>query len=429
MLDAPLSTIHTATGTGDFSWEPDVKRLLKESEEKLGRIDSQISDLTILREQERSVVATLRGLLYPIRHLPVELLVKIFMINDILAICQVCAYWRRIAHSSPRLWTKALVLHTKTQYTVTDLAAMAGWLKRSAPLPIPIILQHDRQEVPTPLIDMVLEISCRWQSLRIETSDLSLAQLGRIASLDSLEEVSLTSTVDAGYRHHPAIAAFLGAPCLRKVMLDVPLLHLFPMPWTQITHLDIVNDSPQCHNAVFVKLVMCKWGRPPQLATISILPFLETLDLEINEYRNGSHFMPFFNSLALPAAQKIATLDRRGSRLFQLRSPNIETLKLEFCPPSSRDLVAILENAPLLTELGLTYAHACIDDDSLNALAYSAPDSVHLMVSDDELEYLVSPPPMARWKSVNFWRDDNFPYPYNEFSPEFQRTMAKCQSE
>ncbi|KAJ6550662.1 hypothetical protein DFH09DRAFT_1039240 [Mycena vulgaris] len=484
MLDSILSTIHTATGTGDFSWEPDVKRILQESEEKLGRIDSQISDLVTLRDRERSVVATLRGLLSPIRHLPVELLVEIFMfaihstaynkesVTDILAICQVCAYWRRIAHSSPRLWTKALVMHTKTQYSVTDLAAMAGWLKRSAPLPIPIILKHDRHEVPTPLIDMVLEISCRWRSLCIETSDLSLAQLGRIASLDSLEEVDLTSTVDEGYRHHPVITAFLDAPCLRNVALDVPLLHLFPMPWTQIAHLDILNDSPQvcldilsqCHNAVFVRLVMCKWARPPQLATISILPFLETLDLEINGYRNGSHFMPFFNSLALPGLKKLqlwideaADWSIASFTQFQLRSPNIEALKLEFCPPSSRDLVAILENAPLLTELVLTYAHDCLDDYSLNALAYSATDSVHLVPrlqvlsfqntgdnfgeraledmllsrwwSDDELEALASRPPVTRWKSVEFWRDDSFPYPYDEFSPEFQRTMVNCQSE
>ncbi|KAJ6466315.1 hypothetical protein C8R45DRAFT_751869, partial [Mycena sanguinolenta] len=125
-----------------------IKRLIQESESKIMALDSQINLLVKLRDRERACVAALRHIISPIQNLPVELLVEIFHlaihddthIKDVYRICQVCSAWRRVAHGTPRLWTRPLLvrLDHKDEEAQVHIGGLKAWLARSVPLPIPV---------------------------------------------------------------------------------------------------------------------------------------------------------------------------------------------------------------------------------------------------------------------------------------------------
>ncbi|KAJ6451614.1 hypothetical protein C8R45DRAFT_1113481 [Mycena sanguinolenta] len=88
---------------------------IEESELKISSIESQINALIELRDSERACTIALRYIVAPIRNLPVEL-AEIFdlaitdktHIQDVHRISQVCSDWRRVAHSTSRLWSRPL---------------------------------------------------------------------------------------------------------------------------------------------------------------------------------------------------------------------------------------------------------------------------------------------------------------------------------
>ncbi|KAF8194311.1 hypothetical protein K438DRAFT_1588137, partial [Mycena galopus ATCC 62051] len=105
------------------TFESQAKILIAASEANIARIESQIRDLEHLRNWERGIIARLRMAIAPVHKLPAELLAEIFLytkdsskgiaspftpsqrcIRSVHALTHVCAYWRSIAHSTPRLW-------------------------------------------------------------------------------------------------------------------------------------------------------------------------------------------------------------------------------------------------------------------------------------------------------------------------------------
>ncbi|KAJ6466269.1 hypothetical protein C8R45DRAFT_776956, partial [Mycena sanguinolenta] len=95
------------------SSKADIARFIEESERKITSLESQIRSLVELRDREWACLDSLRYLMSPIRGLPIELLVEIFRlaiddkthVEDAYRISQICADWREVAHTTPRLWT------------------------------------------------------------------------------------------------------------------------------------------------------------------------------------------------------------------------------------------------------------------------------------------------------------------------------------
>ncbi|KAJ6466204.1 hypothetical protein C8R45DRAFT_483340 [Mycena sanguinolenta] len=165
------------------SSKADIARFIEESEHRIASLESQIRILVELRERERVCVDALRYIISPIRTLPIELLVEIFElaindethVEDVYRISQICADWRKVAHATPRLWTRPICV---------DLAYRSGSRGQ---------LYADGLEACDPRIpEHIFRISPRFHSLYCPDS-LPLSIMSRLAEcrLDSLEELQL----------------------------------------------------------------------------------------------------------------------------------------------------------------------------------------------------------------------------------------------
>ncbi|KII88525.1 hypothetical protein PLICRDRAFT_110496, partial [Plicaturopsis crispa FD-325 SS-3] len=91
-----------------------AREIVDRRREDLARIDEQIDDLRQRRERLVESLDDHAALLAPIRRLPPEILSEIFFhvmptmltVDSRMApvLGQVCAYWRHVFFSSPKLW-------------------------------------------------------------------------------------------------------------------------------------------------------------------------------------------------------------------------------------------------------------------------------------------------------------------------------------
>ncbi|KAJ7776771.1 hypothetical protein DFH07DRAFT_978851, partial [Mycena maculata] len=428
-------------------------------------------------------IASLKQVIAPIRKLPAELLVQIFLCTidpystplgssnkDVLVLCGVCAHWRQLVCTTPQLWARQLAIKAKKSHSDTYLAIVKTFLERSAPHPIPISLNDEERTASEPLVDFILTLAPRWKSLNFnEISPSKLCQLDSNA-LRNPESVDLR-TSNEKLIYGPAVRVFLDAPRLRSVTLEVLSTTRFPMPWSQLTYLAISEQSSQlcldiilqCINIVTVKFTdMEPWIQPPGLAPIVQLPRLEDLEVAFFE-SDGDIVMPFFTRLDLPALRILnfhPELDSSWSSAdftpFQRRSPNIQELTIENCSTlDSADLICVLQAAPNLVKLDLALCMDCIDDSVFDFLQYSDLDVVHSVpqlrefqvsyAQDDfeestlenailsrwwsnaELLALPLPPGVARWEVIAVDRGGTSRK--KVFSQKFKSMMERLRSQ
>ncbi|KAJ7119868.1 hypothetical protein C8R44DRAFT_789015 [Mycena epipterygia] len=484
-MDHTISSALLLGQSATSSFERQAKSLIQASEANIAHIDSQIRDLLRLREQERGLITALKLVIAPIRKLPAELLVEIFLeyacwigssIKAALVICGVCAHWRQLACTTPQLWTGILPRKIVTSSSAESPPVAKTFLERSAPLPIPIFLRNGivtkvAERVALPIVDLLFSLAPRWQSLTLHDIDFPLSQLRRLPlnTFQNLESVDLKihAAIPA---YETKVKVFLGAPRLRDVTLFVRDTNHFPMPWSQLTRLTVEEHSSQicldillqCTNIVFAKFTdMHSWHDPPISGPIITLPRLEELEVRFEMSHLGGHIMPLFMRLDLPALKDLtikpdlgdiwSSVDFTG---FQRRSRNIQHLTIENCSFSSTDLICVLLEAPNLVRLHMELCMYCIDDSVFELLQHSDLDTAHpvprlrqLYVdhagrdfqessledmiqsrwwSDRQLLALPAPPPVERWENIHIWCGDDDPI---VFSERFKSEMDQLQTE
>jgi hypothetical protein len=368
--------------------------------------------------------------------------------------------------TTPKLWTALLPIYTKKPTSDAFVAMTKTFLERSAPLPIPISLSKTEGLAP-PLVDFVFSLAPRWKSLTLHSCHFSRLSQLPLNALESLETVTLRIHSQI-FPDEPKLKAFLGAPRLHIVDLLVNSINHFPMPWIQLTHLTIEEDSCQtcldillqCKNIVTANFRgMHSWIQPPPSAPITVLPWLESFDVAFVE-SEGDHVMSFFTPLDLPALTKLhvkADLDDSWSAAdfgpFQRRSPNIQHFCIGHCSDlSPTDLICILAAAPHLVKLELELCMNCIDDTVLEFLQYSPANTVHPVPrlreirveyagedfqestledmirsrwwSNAELAALPVPPSVSRWKSIHIYRDSGV-----ALSQTFNSSMVRLEQQ
>ncbi|KAJ7465091.1 hypothetical protein FB451DRAFT_429401 [Mycena latifolia] len=456
------------------SFEAQAKSLIAASEANIARIESQIRDLIRLRDRERGVIARLRQAIAPVHKLPAELLVEIFRsvpseeITQILALSQVCAYWRQVAHTTPQLWTQTL--HATVDKTPPEsyVAGAKIWLERSAPLPISVYLHARKGADPGALIDVLATVAHRWKRATFSLDSLSLLSCILPNPLGALEYLTLICVGDK--KSHANVVTFLNATRLCSLNLTTRQTTLPPMPWSQLTKINVDNPSPracldaliQCTNIVSARFDTFPWPTLPDLSDMEIttLARLESLHLNFSIFSEvGSHFMPFITRLALPALKDLR-LDLNHDCVwtsadftqFQLRSPNIEYLNIESLDIASSDLLTALRHAPSLTKLRVEDCYGSFDDDVAAGLEYSetnivdlAPGLVDLSLSgvgdyfendmlyamiesrwwtDEQALAFPTPPRVARWASIDICRGEDC-----HVSPELEAKLDGYRSQ
>ncbi|KAJ7693357.1 hypothetical protein B0H17DRAFT_500141 [Mycena rosella] len=409
-----------------------VKSLIDAAEARILRIESQIFDLTLELQKERSTLARLWLMATPMGKLPTELLVEIFAysvegahsepiqideadapnssIPQALRLSHVCPYWRRIVNSTPKLWTARVVdvrLDRKSCKTEAFLNGLETLLERSAPLPISVSLTQtgdiitsagamSQAATTSAVIRAMAPTIRRWKSLKVDClsfKPLTALPGGSFPALESLDMQYDT------YGQTDPVRAFCPAPRLQRLALHLhgPVTsqdQLLLMPWSQLTHLKLEHHSlarcreilMQCSSLLSADLLTTEWNFQHAVsAPATVLPFLETLKVrfDMGDDETG-HVEPFFEPLSLPSLRTLALVfDSTPGVLwpmddfsaFQLRSPHIADIALTNCPITPAELITLLRRAPEVTTLTVLDSADCIDEDVLRLLTYDENDS------------------------------------------------------
>ncbi|KAJ6623152.1 hypothetical protein B0H10DRAFT_824476 [Mycena sp. CBHHK59/15] len=458
-----------------------TKKLITQSEGNIARMESQIKDLECRCANEREIIASLRQAIAPIWRLPPELLREIFQIDfavaslgrwetpvkAILRLGQVCTHWRWLVHTTPQLWAGLLVIDRITKPSDAYIAGIKNWVERSAPLAIPVsIALNDLSRADAaPLMDVLLGATHRWQTLHIFGGLLVEVTQIPAGALKELEEVYIWTE-----EPHARVDTFVCAPRLRSVTLTAPHIELFPMPWTQLTQVNLNKVLPelcirilmQCMNLAYAELHIDAGIRPdiPAFAENAALAQLHTLFLYFSEPSSREQIIPFLRCLELPALKALELgisirppWPTEAVTQFLSRAPNIEEMAIVYSSLSSDDLQAVLRHVPSLNSLNIANCWICIDDAFLRALRYSVHDptplaprlvglsffnvgnefqdaSLEEMIqsrwwSDAELRAMAVPPAVARWETVSYCGglDDDEVEDGQEFNDEFNEKL------
>ncbi|KAJ6501962.1 hypothetical protein C8R45DRAFT_1091873 [Mycena sanguinolenta] len=415
----------------------DIERFIEESELKLASLESQNSAVE-LRDRERACVAALKDLIAPIRILPVELLANIFS----LAIRD--DQTRRGRVSTIADLREGTPDGAREQVYVEELKT---FLLRSAPLTIPITLV-DSRSINHRILDEVLGTATRWHSLALMDWDQRIAPsfVSRLADckLNNLEQLGpliFDDDVDL-----VALPSFTTVPRLRKLNITF-FSNVLPtfLPWAQLTHLNFTSGFPdtaldiltQCPNIIQAIVHTPAWTVLPE-ARRNVFTLSDLRALNVRFTWEGQHFVPLTDCLSAPALEELVLnlMDKEIDRIFwtsvhftafQLRAPNITSLRFHESCLTSDDLMDVLRHAPALTELRLISCRQCFNDVLISSLCYNArtrplaPRLHHLRLHnlghhftkdmlvrmitsrwwiDAELAAHPVPPPVARWTCV-----------------------------
>ncbi|KAF7357405.1 hypothetical protein MSAN_01336500 [Mycena sanguinolenta] len=432
------------------TFESQAKILIKASEDNIARIESQIRGLERLRDQERGNIARLRMAIAPVSK----------------ASCRASGGNLLLAHTTPRLWTERLMIDLNKTPTAAYISCVKEWLKRSAPIRIPVELKISEKGVEAgPLMDEMAAVAYRWGSANLDLPSLSLLSRIPAAGLKSLVYLSLQSE---DVKHHEKTRPFRTAEHLHRVFLRTHHTSRLLLPWSQLTDIDVSDPSPQecldtllqCTTVVSAQFYTSAWSDFPDLSQrpITTLGRLKVLRLSFDSL--GDFVAPFFVCLALPVLAKLTlTLDIDHTwpsaefTQFQLRSPNIERLTFGMSAMEPPDLLAVLQHAPLLVALDMDCCLYCFDDSIIGGLQYSATDAVYLtpklerlslsyagtnfdedtldaMIqsrwwTDEQLLSLPSSPKVARWSHVDIYCDDGA----DNVSSDFKARIEEYRSQ
>ncbi|KAJ6507939.1 hypothetical protein C8R47DRAFT_62853 [Mycena vitilis] len=433
-----LSFKPTVFGTsGLTSVENQVRTLIVAAEANIEQLTTQIRELSVMRDRERSILATLRLMVVPIGKLPTELLVEIFKsvvtdppnamnptssrwgyrpdpqaaLRKTLCLSQVSPYWRQIVHHSRQLWAQGVIdIRLGREMTDRYLDGLETLLCRSNPLPISVSVVRDAKtqnrnpsKATTTIPRILIPTAHRWQSLSFRLKSFVAFKDLPPATFEALETLSIE---DFSKQTEP-IVVFQRSPRLRSFTLNTyhaPLakIGLFHLPWSQLTHLDVDDVSLggcrsallQCHNVVSANFTTSfEWdlASSPTEAPATTLPFLTQLTLDFWGESNPNEIHgteAFILPLVLPS---LLTLTMQfdcseGSErwpttvfsAFQRRSPKIEEIAIHFCDINSEEMITLLRHGPALKTLELEDCWECIGDGFFEALQYKAADSTPL---------------------------------------------------
>ena len=316
---------------------------------EIERIEGILNSLKQKRAHIQESIDDFNTILAPVRRLSVDVLGVIFHHclsthrNPVMSaseapilLTQICRYWRSIALSIPRLWSRLYIpsmnkvslehYHQAPPHVLEGVRRMEArteevqrWLRLSSACPLSITLMSARDPIShPPLLDSIIQSSRRWQQLELgcllssesdlltkllclSPDDLCMLQELRIYSLYSTVAASIPSVEvqdDPWYQ-----SGLLTAPGLRSIFIaDMPpttrLNAGIPPNWKNLNHLFIHSPiylglaqqilTNCCNPAACLLEIAERWGGfvtiPGASITLSsciqVLPHLTFLSLQ-----------------------------------------------------------------------------------------------------------------------------------------------------
>ncbi|KAJ7643750.1 hypothetical protein FB45DRAFT_861347 [Roridomyces roridus] len=263
LVDSPFADkLNTNYAPSDSEVEQ-LRALLQEPLAELARLDAKRASL-------QAGIEAHRALLSPIRRIPEDIVREIFIsclpedhdaFMDVteapMLLGRICGLWRRVAHSTPRLWTSVYIPPLPENFdafypeAIERILAtlLKAWLERSMDCPLSLSLAlpsfSGSQEYPKVVLDQLLAVSTRIRRLRFKgpIKDLwPVLELGAQA-LPMLESVTVDFTEYSPLA--PEQSALFHVPTLRRFSLraaDAEALAL-PLAWEHLTELNLTRNG------------------------------------------------------------------------------------------------------------------------------------------------------------------------------------------
>ena len=282
----------------------------------------------------------------------------------------ICSAWRRIAWSSPRLWT-SITLRLNNRNIKGQLELLGAWLARSGELPLSIRLDSEEENHWTPpaspatALEVVNKYAHRWHDLDLRIPTTCYAYLPRPeVPLPLLASLNLNPPGGQGERRHTV--EMLQSVQLSSISLSSVYLISMKFNWDQITDLHL--------EAFYVDECLTTLCRTPNIVTCSlrnviggddghtlpstpiVLEYLKTLNID-NEKNTSISLL--LDSIQIPNATEINFAGRNLVHVPQIcslisRSPSLRTFSLlRMTIPGQHLLLQILESLKTVTNLRL----------------------------------------------------------------------------
>ncbi|KAJ7658177.1 hypothetical protein DFH06DRAFT_1131185 [Mycena polygramma] len=230
--------------------------------ERLADIDNEIAELhkrlAHLATERKPIVEALRSAVYPVLSLPPEITAEIFLqyfngaeIGGLiyprvkawpppggpLPLAGICRAWRDIALALHPIWSNFDILTSPNAIPTTE-KLLECWLPRAGnhPLDVSLRAQDSLYTTLAPYFHQLRSLHCSVDSASTFPSHLFRGRVPLLATL----ALSFNDTTDG---LPTPIDAFADCPQLRKVVLSYFTLPWVALPWGQLTHLDLLEQT------------------------------------------------------------------------------------------------------------------------------------------------------------------------------------------
>lgn len=374
---------------------------------EISRLHSLIISLENMRQQLRSRSNACSSLLSPIRRLPVELLVQIFSYcsgcNDLatgederpqlLTLNAVCASWRSIISSTPKLWS-TITVDRNFQQRGLGLLKMYVQRSKQSPLSIKAGANCD-MDFEAPVMECLIPHSRRWVDVDLHLCDSQL----------------LNETFSALKGNMPLVERlYLGLLDLEAtdytIFESMPRLHTLSLlvfspnillPWEQVIHFSLsitplnqfsllLARFPRMETARLEKCLVQSHHRRDEDEVTITSPYLHALSLSISTSIKDSNILStMFTSATLPSLRSLSIEDTNHlqkwpqdsfSSFLSRSSCTITKISLTYFAFSDADLLGIFSLLPWLTDLTLQDQLPETSDSTIQSLrAHSSAQS------------------------------------------------------
>ncbi|KAF5342985.1 hypothetical protein D9758_013680 [Tetrapyrgos nigripes] len=405
-----------------------LKSRLQDEEERIFDLTTELETILLEISQRKRTVAKLKDILSPIRRVPQEVLGEVFsryvelreseykkskanpvpyhfpkeaekrlyrMVPPALLISHVCSHWRRVAQSTPRLWTLLRIPASAPRLANEKLPPkelVVDWLQRSGCLPVHLSIRYahtgggDEASYP----NILAPICQRLCTVKLHVKyDFMVNLFGNLDDITFPNLEKFLVRVDGprlpAEGHLPRLGrAFKHAPRLWNLKFFHEFDSLqrgiqsavdFPFPTSQITILVLHTLS---HDPIILREVMCacplleicQFWNVPDFPTNALghrdLPFCELPCLKRLTFQFSGVFgsPQILNDLCLPALEELALIERGVmvipispylTTLYQRSRSKLRFLSLRRCLFGSvEDFFDVLKLVPSLRTLALT---------------------------------------------------------------------------